>query len=231
MSLDSSNLIWLYVGLFAGILSSAVEEPAYANLFLLPFMLAVGAQLPVIILSSTISTAISGLLNLIYQRLYGQGPVFRIEYLRGLPALLGVISGAAIWAFLNWEVLRIIVSLALVATGIKIVGVIRGISPRRRALRGLVNFVTGFLDVMLGTSTAFAVVKAFFADVEALMPLFRTAEAATSIALKRTIAVGGVFSGIGVFLGQRLVHCGRSIWLRYIIGPVIIATGIYILIT
>lgn len=218
---------WLYAGFFAGVIANAVGEPAYAILFVIPLMLALGLPPPVVTLAFTIATAVAGALNLIYQKVYGQGPILHVEHLRGFPALLGVAAGVVVWIFLNWTVLKWLVSTALFATGVKVLGVIRGASPRTRAVRQVVNFAVGLFDAMLGTSTAFALTRAFFGEIEALAPVLRTAEAAASIALKHAIFVGGAVAGVGVFLGQRLIHCGHSKRLHYVVGVVIISTALY----
>jgi len=39
-------LVWFYAGFLAGVLSSAVEEPAYATLFVFPLLFAAGETPP-----------------------------------------------------------------------------------------------------------------------------------------------------------------------------------------
>jgi hypothetical protein len=54
-------LVGFYAGFLAGVLSSAVEEPAYATLFVLPLLFAVGESPPVVALGFTLATGILGI--------------------------------------------------------------------------------------------------------------------------------------------------------------------------
>jgi hypothetical protein len=56
-------LVWFYAGFLAGVLSSAVEEPAYATLFVFPLLFAVGESPPVVVLGFTVATGVLGALN------------------------------------------------------------------------------------------------------------------------------------------------------------------------
>ncbi len=54
-------LVWFYAGFLAGLLSSAVEEPAYATLFVFPLLFAIGEPPPVVVLGFTLATGVLGL--------------------------------------------------------------------------------------------------------------------------------------------------------------------------
>jgi hypothetical protein len=64
-------------------------------------------------------------------------------------------------------------------------------------LRPVLNALVGFTDALMGTAASFAVARVFIGEIEALIPALRTVEAASSVALKQKIVVGGVFAGLG----------------------------------
>jgi hypothetical protein len=104
-------LVWFYAGFLAGMLSSAVEEPAHATLFVFPLLFAVGEPPPVAVLGFTLATGVLGALNLLYQRFTVGGLVIHFE-VRSIPVLIGVVLGV-VWLFLTWDVLRFLVAAAL----------------------------------------------------------------------------------------------------------------------
>jgi uncharacterized membrane protein YfcA len=127
-------LVWFYAGFLAGTLSSAVEEPAYATLFVFPLLFAVGESPPVVVLGFTLATGVLGALNLLYQRFTVGGPVIHFEALRsGVPVLLGVVLGVVVWLFLTWDVLRFLVAAALAITGVQLLLGKRAEGPGRQA--------------------------------------------------------------------------------------------------
>ncbi|MEM4652029.1 MAG: hypothetical protein QW086_09415 [Pyrobaculum sp.] len=222
-------LVWLYAGFLAGMLSSAVEEPAYATLFVFPLLFAVGEPPPVVALGFTLATGVLGALNLLYQRFTVGGPVIHFE-VRSIPVLLGVVLGVVVWLFLTWDVLRFLVAAALAMTGVQL---LLGRSWRIRSgrLRPVLNALVGFTDALLGTAASFAVARVFIGELEALIPALRTVEAASSVALKQKIVVGGVFAGLGAFLGQRAVSCGRSLLVTRAVAVAMLGSAVYVLLS
>jgi len=203
-------LVWFYAGFLAGMLSSAVEEPAYATLFVFPLLFTVGEPPPVVALGFTLATGVLGALNLLYQRFTVGGPVIHFE-VRSIPVLLGVVLGVVVWLFLTWDVLRFLVAAALAMTGIQL---LLGRSWRIRSgrLRPVLNALVGFADALLGTAASFAVARVFIGELEALIPALRTVEAASSMALKQKIVVG-VFSQVwGRFWGNAPCRAGDLCW-------------------
>lgn len=190
-------------------------------------MLALGLPPSVVALGFTLGIALAGALNIAYTVAVNKGRLSWPGLRKSAAVLLGVAAGVAAWAVLDWRVLRWVMAAALIATGVKLLEVFPSFTPRRGAL--LLNFAVGFLEAMLGAAPAFALARAFFGEVEALIPLMRTAGAAASVSLKHAVVLGGVLMGLGVFLGQRLVHCGASHRLRKVVGMAITATGIYLL--
>ncbi|MEZ0318975.1 MAG: hypothetical protein ABWK05_03145 [Pyrobaculum sp.] len=226
--MNELDLAWLYAGFFAGVISSAVEEPAYAVLFVFPLMLALGVPPPIVALEFTLGVAIVGMLNIIYNiATTKRRPTVSWTH-GGVATLLGVAAGIAMWTVLNWHILKFIAASALIATGVKLLDILPPVEVGGKPLAVLANFVAGFLEGMLGGAPAFALAKAFFGEVEALLPLMRTMETAASSALKHAIILDGALMGIGLFLGQRLVRCGASSNLRKAVGLTILATGAYI---
>jgi hypothetical protein len=113
-------LVWFYAGFPAGVLSSAVEEPAYATLFVFPLLFAVGESPPVVVLGFTVATGVSGALNMLYQRFTVGGPVIHFEVLRSVPVFLGLALGVIVWLFLTWDILKFVVAAALAITGVQL---------------------------------------------------------------------------------------------------------------
>ena len=52
---------------------------------------------------------------------------------------------------------------------------------------------------MLGTAASFAVARVFIGEIEALIPVLRTVEAASAVALKQKIVVGAFSPAWGRF--------------------------------
>lgn len=228
--MNAELLVWFYAGIFAGVLSTAVEEPAYASIFVMPLMLAVGEQPQVVVLSFTISTGLSGLLNLVYQKFGGQGAVIHFDRLQSVPVLLGVVIGVVVYIVLSWELLKFLIATSALATAVKIASpeILAVKAPAR--LRSVVNFLAGFLDSILGTTLSFAFVRVIFGEVEALIPLLRTLEATEAVALKGKVIIGGILAGLGIFTGQRLVSCARSKLAEYAVTATLVVFAIWILI-
>jgi len=224
---DIDVMVWLYAGFLAGVLSSVVEEPAYSTLFVFPLLFAVGESPPVVALGFTLATGVSGFLNLLYQRFTAGGPVIHFETMKSVPVLLGVVLGVVVWLFLTWDVLRFLVAAALAITGVQL---LLGRSWRVRGgrLRPVLNALVGFADALLGTSASFAVARVFMGELEALTPILRTVEAASSVALKHRLIVGGILAGLGAFLGQRSVSCGRSLLATRIMAATMIGAAVYV---
>jgi len=84
---------------------------------------------------------------------------------------------------------------------------------------------------LLGTAASFAVARVFIGEIEALTPVLRTVEAASSVALKQKIVVGGVFAGLGAFLGQRAVSCGRSQLVTRAVAVAMLGSAVYVLLS
>ncbi|MFP3267438.1 MAG: hypothetical protein RXQ56_08260 [Thermoproteus sp.] len=224
---DIDVMVWLYAGFLAGVLSSVVEEPAYSTLFVFPLLFAVGEPPPVVVLGFTLATGVSGFLNLLYQRLTVGGPVIHFETMKSVPVLLGVVLGVVVWLFLTWDVLRILVATALAITGVQLL-LGRGWRVRGGRLRPVLNALVGFADALLGTSASFAVARILMGELEALTPILRTVEAASSVALKHRLIVGGILAGLGAFLGQRSVSCGRSLLATRIMAVTMIGAAVYV---
>jgi hypothetical protein len=223
-------LVWFYAGFLAGVLSSVVEEPAYATLFVFPLLFAVGEPPPVVTLGFTLATGITGVLNLLYQRFTVGGPVIHFEVLKSIPVFLGLAFGVAAWLFLTWSTLKLIVAAALTVTALQL---LLGRSWRVRGgrLRPLLNALVGFSDALLGTTASFAVARVFIGELEALIPVLRTVEAVSSVALKQKLVVGGVLAGVGTFLGQHTVSCGRSLLVTRAVAVVMLGSAVYVLIS
>ncbi len=221
-------LVWLYAGFLAGVLSSVVEELAYATLFVFPLLFAVGEPPPVVALGFTLATGVAGVLNLLYQRLTVGGPVIHFELVKSVPVLLGLAFGVAVWLFLTWDVLRLLVAAALAVTALQL---LLGRSWRIRGgrLRPVLNALVGFSDALLGTAASFAVARVFVGELEALIPVLHTVEAVSSVALKQKLVVGGVLAGLGAFLGQRAVSCGRSLLVTRAVAVVMLGSAVYVL--
>ena len=219
-------MVWLYAGFLAGMLSSAVEEPAYATLFVFPLLFAVGESPPVVTLGFTLATGVAGVLNLLYQRFTAGGPVIHFETVKGIPVLLGLAFGVVVWLFLTWSVLKLLVAAALTMTALQL---LLGRSLRARGGRPILNALVGFSDALLGTTASFAAARVFIGELEALMPVLRTVEAMSSVALKQKLVVGGVLAGLGAFLGQRAVSCGRSLPVTRAVAAVMLGSAIYVL--
>jgi uncharacterized membrane protein YfcA len=224
---DIDVMVWLYAGFLAGVLSSVVEEPAYSTIFVFPLLFAVGEPPPVVALGFTLATSVSGLLNLLYQRFTAGGPVIHFETMKSVPVLLGVTLGVVVWLFLTWDVLRFLVAAALAITGVQLL-LGRSWRVRGNRLRPVLNALVGFADALLGTSASFAVARVFMGELEALRPILRTVEAASSVALKHKLIVGGILAGLGAFLGQRSVSCGRSLLATRIMAVTMIGTAVYV---
>jgi uncharacterized membrane protein YfcA len=223
-------LVWFYAGFLAGVLSSAVEEPAYATLFVFPLLFAVGESPPVVVLGFTVATGVLGALNLLYQRFTVGGPVIHFEVLRSVPVLLGLVFGVVVWLFLTWDVLRFLMAAALAITGVQLL-LGKTLRVRGGRLRPVLNALVGFTDAILGTTASFAVARVFIGEIEALIPVLRTVEATSAVALKQKIVVGGVFAGLGAFLGQRAVSCGRSLLVTRVVAVAMLGSAVYVLLT
>jgi uncharacterized membrane protein YfcA len=224
-------LVWFYAGFLAGTLSSAVEEPAYATLFVFPLLFAVGESPPVVALGFTVATGILGVLNMLYQRFATGGPVIHFEALKsGVPVLLGLVLGVVVWLLLTWDVLRFLVAAALAITGVQLLFGKR-LRVRGGKLRPVLNALVGFTDALMGTAASFAVARVFIGEIEALIPMLRTVEATSAVALKQKIVVGGVFAGLGAFLGQRAVSCGRSLLVTRAVAVAMLGSAVYVLLT
>jgi uncharacterized membrane protein YfcA len=203
-------LVWLYAGFLAGMLSSAVEEPAYATLFVFPLLFAVGEPPPVVVLGFTLATGILGALNLLYQRFTVGGPVIHFE-VRSIPVLLGVVLGVVVWLFLTWDVLRFLVAAALAITGVQhLLG--KTLRVRGGRLRPFLNALVGFTDALLGTAASFAVARVFIGEIEALIPVLRAVEAASSVALKQKIVMGAFSPAWGRFWGNAPCRADDLCW-------------------
>jgi uncharacterized membrane protein YfcA len=223
-------LVWFYAGFLAGVLSSAVEEPAYATLFVFPLLFAAGEPPPVVALGFTLATGILGILNMLYQRFTVGGPVIHFETLRSIPVLIGVVLGVVVWLFMTWDILKFVVAAALAITGVQLLlGKTLRIGGGR--LRPVLNALVGFTDAILGTTASFAVARVFIGEIEALIPVLRTVEAASTVALKQKIVVGGVFAGLGAFLGQRAVSCGRSLLVTRAVAVAMLGSAVYVLLS
>ncbi|MCI4447540.1 MAG: hypothetical protein JHC20_06490 [Pyrobaculum sp.] len=227
MAAGEDLVVWFYAGFFAGVLSSAVEEPSYATLFVFPLLFAVGEPPPVVALGFTMATGILGILNLLYQRFTMGGLVIHFEALRSVPVLLGLVLGVVLWLFLTWSVLKFIMAAALTATGVQLL-FRRTLRVRGGKLRPLLNAFVGFTDALLGTAASFAVARVFVGEIEALIPVLRTVEATSSVALKQKVVIGGILAGLGAFLGQRAVSCGRSLLVTRIIAVTMIGAAVYV---
>ena len=223
-------LVWFYAGFLAGVLSSAVEEPAYATLFVFPLLFAVGESPPVVVLGFTLATGVLGALNLLYQRFTVGGPVIHFEVLRSVTVLLGLVFGVVVWLFLTWDVLRLLMAAALAITGVQLL-LGKTLRVRGGRLRPVLNALVGFTDAILGTTASFAVARVFIGEIEALIPVLRTVEATSAVALKQKIVVGGVFAGLGAFLGQRAVLCGRSLLVTRAVAVAMLGSAVYVLLT
>ena len=57
-------------------------------------------------------------------------------------------------------------------------------------LRPFLNALVGFTDALLGTAASFAVARVFIGEIDALIPVLRAVEAASSVALKQKIVMG-----------------------------------------
>ena len=66
-------------------------------------------------------------------------------------------------------------------------------------LRPFLNALVGFTDALLGTAVSFAVARVFIGEIEALIPVLRTVEAASSVALKQKIVMGAFSPAWGRF--------------------------------
>ena len=221
-------LVWFYAGFLAGVLSSAVEEPAYATLFVFPLLFAAGETPPVVTLGFTLATGVVGALNLLYQRFTVGGPVIHFEVLKSIPVLLGLAFGVAAWLFLTWSTLKLIVAAALAVTALQLLlGRSWRVSGGR--LRTVLNALVGFSDALLGTTASFAVARVFVGELEALIPVLRTVEAVSSVALKQKLVVGGALAGLGAFLGQRAVTCGRSPLVTRAVAVSMLGSAAYVL--
>jgi len=223
-------LVWFYAGFLAGVLSSAVEEPAYATLFVFPLLFAVGESPPVVALGFTLATGILGILNMLYQRFTVGGPVVHFETLRSAPVFLGLALGVVVWLFLTWNILKFVVAAALAITGVQLL-LGKTLRVRGGRLKPFLNALVGFTDALLGTAASFAMARVFIGEIEALIPVLRTVEAASSVALKQKIVVGGVFAGLGAFLGQRAVSCGRSLLVTRAVAVAMLGSAVYVLLS
>jgi len=203
-------LVWFYAGFLAGMLSSAVEEPAYATLFVFPLLFAVGEPPPVVALGFTLATGVLGALNLLFQRFTVGGPVIHFE-VRSIPVLIGVVLGVVVWLFLTWDVLRFFVAAALAMTGVQLL-LGRGWRIRSGRLRPVLNALVGFADALLGTAASFVVARVFIGEIEALIPALRTVEATSAVALKQKIVVGGFSQVWGRFWGNAPCRAGDLCW-------------------
>ncbi len=180
-------------------LSSAVEEPAYATLFVFPLLFAVGESPPVVVLGFTLATGVLGALNLLYQRFTVGGPVIHFEALKsGVPVLLSLVLGVVVWLFLTWDVLRFLVAAALAITGVQLL-LGKRLRVRGGELRPVLNALVGFTNALMGTAASFAVARVFIGEIEALISALRTVEAASSVALKQKIVVGAFSPAWGRF--------------------------------
>ncbi len=180
-----------------------------------------GESPPVVVLGFTLATGVLGALNLLYQRFTVGGPVI-------LPVLLGlVLGGVVVWLFLTWDVLRFLVAAALAITGVQHL-----FGKRLRVwggkLRPVLNALVGFTDALMGTAASFAVARVFIGEIEALIPAPRTVEATSAVALKQKIVVGGVFAGLGAFLGQRAVSCARSLLVTRAVAVAMLGSAVYV---
>ncbi len=191
-------LVWFYAGFLVGVLSSAVEEPAYATLFVFPLLFAVGESPPVVVLGFTVATGVLGALNLLYQRFTVGGPVVHFEALRSVPVFLGLALGVVVWLFLTWDILKFVVAAALAITGVQLL-LGKTLRVRGGRLKPFLNALVGFTDALLGTAASFAVARVFIGEIEALTPVLRTVEATSSVALKQKIVVGAFSPAWGRF--------------------------------
>lgn len=220
--------LWFYAGLFAGILSTASEEGGYANIVLFPVLIFAGENPFAVLLGFAIAAAVAIVLNLIASRRAIQGPVFRIS---SWPSFLGVVAGFAAFLLLPFSMIKYIVAAAMFATAGKLI--VDAVWGRRALhtvnpmLRSALNFAVGFLDVIVGTAASFSLARAFFRELEALLPVSRVGEVALSVELKHRIVLGGFLAGLGIFIGQRIVSCsGHRRILNIAMGIAIFATGL-----
>ncbi|MGC9131984.1 MAG: hypothetical protein ACP5H5_10455 [Pyrobaculum sp.] len=132
--------------------STAIEEPAYAALFVLPLLLAIGEPPAVALFSLTIAGGVANLLNLVYQKFAYGGSIIHFEFLKSAPAFLGIVLGIALYSILDWNLLKILVALAMSLTGVNI------LLPRRlrvtqyKRWEPVLSFIVGLADTILGTT-------------------------------------------------------------------------------
>ncbi|AET33240.1 hypothetical protein [Pyrobaculum ferrireducens] len=226
--MNAGELAWLYAGFLAGVVSTAIEEPAYAALFVLPLLLAIGEPPAVALFSLTIAGGVANLLNLVYQKFAYGGSIIHFEFLKSAPAFLGIVLGIALYSILDWNLLKILVALAMSLTGVNI------LLPRRlrvtqyKRWEPVLSFIVGLADTILGTTVTFALVRIFIGEAEILAPLLRAVQATEVVAIKQKIVIGGVLAGVGIFTGQRLIQCGRSKMAEYVTAIVMLATAVWI---
>jgi hypothetical protein len=79
-------------------------------------------------------------------------------------------------------------------------------------LRPFLNALVGFTDALLGTAASFAVARVFIGEIEALIPVLRTVEAASAVALKQKIVVGAFSPAWGRFWGNAPCRADDLCW-------------------
>ncbi|ABL87275.1 hypothetical protein Pisl_0092 [Pyrobaculum islandicum DSM 4184] len=195
--------LWFYARFFAGALSTASREGAYANIVLFPVLIFAGEDPLAVLLGFAIAAAVAIALNLAASRRAIQGPIFRVG---SLTALAGVVAGFLTFLLLPLPILKYLVAAAMFATGGKLLADAawgkREFYLKHPAARAVLNFVVGVLDVFIGTAASFALARAFVRELEALLPAARVGEAALSVELKHRVAVGASWRGWGYSLAN-----------------------------
>jgi hypothetical protein len=135
-----------------------------------------------------------------------------------------------VWLFLTWDILKFVVAAALAMTGVQLL-LGKTLRVQGGRLRPFLNALVGFTDALLGTAASFAVARVFIGEIEALIPVLRTVEAASSVALKQKIVVGAFSPAWGAFLGQRAVSCGRSLLVTRAVATAMLGSAVYVLLT
>ncbi|ACB39412.1 hypothetical protein [Pyrobaculum neutrophilum] len=219
--------LWFYAGFFAGALSTASREGAYASIVLFPVLIFAGEDPFAVLLGFAIAAAVAIALNLAASRKAVQGPIFRVG---SLTALAGIAAGFLAFLLLPLPILKYLVAAAMFATGGRLLADAawgpREFHLKHPAARVALNFLVGVLDVFIGTAASFALARAFVRELEALLPAARVSEVALSVELKHRVVMGGFVAGLGIFLGQRLVSCsGNQRLLDAAMGLLITATG------
>jgi uncharacterized protein YutE (UPF0331/DUF86 family) len=164
--------------------------------------------------------------------------VFSPEDLRLYRAVVGF-RNVLVHGYISVDTLRISQILAgreyrkladLAITGVQLL-LGKTLRVRGGRLRPFLNALMGFTDALLDTAASFAVARVFIGEIEALIPALRTVEAASSVALKQKIVVGDVFAGLGAFLGQRAVSCGRSLLVTRAVAAAMLGSAVYVLLS